>query len=108
MALPTAAEPVPFQLDEHGVARVAGSRVTLEVLLEGYKRGETAEDLHAGFPAVSLADIYAVISYYLHHTRDVDEYLAFAEAEGARVEAKYRDPERDQAFAAELRRRWSE
>jgi uncharacterized protein (DUF433 family) len=108
MALPTAAEPVPFKLDEHGVARVGGTRVTLEVILGGFKRGETAEDLHDGFPSVALADIYGTISYYLHHRDEVEEYLAEAERDGERIAAKYADPERERAFANDLRRRWAE
>lgn len=108
MTLSTASEPVPFELDEHGVARIGGTRVTLETLIGMYKRGDTAESLSKAFPAVSLADIHGVISYYLRHTDEVEEYLTLAHAEGDAIEAKYRDLEREKSFAAELKRRWSE
>ena len=50
MGLSTAAEPVPFRLDEHGVARVGGTRVTLDVIVGLFRMGHTAEDLHREFP----------------------------------------------------------
>jgi len=37
--------------------------------------GETPEEIADGFPTLALADVYAVIGYYLQHRSEVDEYL---------------------------------
>ncbi len=83
MGLSTAAEPVPFTVDEHGVARVGGTRVPLEVIVGLYRMGESAEDLHRNFPTVELADIYQTIAYSIRHKDEVDEYLRNAEQRAA-------------------------
>lgn len=66
---------VPLTLGSDGVMRVAGSRVTLDSLIHQFQHGATAEQIQEDFPSVSLRDIYAVIAYYLQHTRSVEEYL---------------------------------
>lgn len=67
--------PLPMKLDKHGVIRVSGTRVTLDTLLAWLNQGETPEELHEGFPTVPLADIYAIIAYYLANREQVDAYL---------------------------------
>jgi uncharacterized protein (DUF433 family) len=87
MALLTQApEGPPLDTDEQGVVRVAGTRVTLDSVLIGFRNGETAEEIALAFPVLSLADVYATITYYLRHREDVDAYLA--EQEEAAAEAK--------------------
>ena len=66
---------VPLQTDTDGVIRVGNTRVTLHTIIGFYNSGETPEDLHDGFPTVSLSDIYAVIAYYLVNRDAVDDYL---------------------------------
>ena len=44
-----------------------GTRVTLEAIVAAFSDGATAEEIAQDFPAVSLSDVYAVISYYLRH-----------------------------------------
>lgn len=67
---------IPFRKDEHGPIRVSETRVTLDTLMARYLQGETPETIHVGFPTVALADIYAVIAYYLAHQAEVEAYLA--------------------------------
>ena len=107
MALSTAAEPVPFHVLENGAARLNGSRMALEAVIQLYKGGMSAEEIHNDFNA-PLAEVHASIAYYLRHTDEVDEYLAECERKSAEFDAKYRDPEAEKAFANELRRRWAE
>lgn len=89
---------IPFRKDEHGTIRVSGTRVTLDTLMACYLQGDTPEGIHAGFPTVALADIYAVIAYYLAHQAEVDAYLHEQQAEGERirqaVEANYTPAQR--------------
>jgi uncharacterized protein (DUF433 family) len=80
---------LPLKLDEHGTIRVSGTRVTLDTLIDFYHQGETPEDLHAGFPTVPLADIYAVIAYYLAHQAEVDMYLTERRQEADRIRQEW-------------------
>jgi len=67
---------VPLAADAEGVLRVTGSRVSLDSIVHQFKNGATAEQIQEDFPSVSLADIYAVIAYYLQHYQKVEDYLA--------------------------------
>ena len=78
--------PVPLQEDADGVLRVVGSRVTIDVLVEDYRNGASAEELVMDYPTLKLEDVHAVLSYYLRHKDEVDAYVAAQEArsEGVR------------------------
>jgi uncharacterized protein (DUF433 family) len=80
---------LPLKLDEHGAIRVSGTRVTLDTLIGFYRQGETPEDLHEGFPTIPLADIYAVIAYYLAHQAEIDTYLRQREQEAERIRQEW-------------------
>ncbi len=67
MTMPMEKQPIPLETDEHGVARVAGTRVTLDVLVEAFADGATPEEIVLQYPVLPLADVYAVIGYYLGH-----------------------------------------
>jgi uncharacterized protein (DUF433 family) len=75
MSLAIALEPVPLSTDAHGVVRVAGTRVTLDTVVETFNEGLTAEEIVQQYPSLTLADVYAVIGYYLHRRREVDVYV---------------------------------
>jgi uncharacterized protein (DUF433 family) len=84
---------LPLKIDEHGAIRVSGTRVTLDTLIARYHQGDTPEAIHEGFETIPLADIYAVIAYYLDHQEEVDAYLKRRDEEGERIrqewEARY-------------------
>ena len=67
--------PLPLKLDRTGVARVGGTRVTLDTVVRAFIRGATAEEIAQQYPSLSLPDIYATISYYLQNRDDVEKYL---------------------------------
>jgi uncharacterized protein (DUF433 family) len=69
-------EPLPLAADADGSVRVGGTRVTLDTVVEAFNEGLTAEEIAQQYPVLALADIYAVISYYLRHREYVWEYLA--------------------------------
>ena len=54
--------------DANGVYRVAGTRVTLDLLVRAFNRGATAEEIAQDFPSLQLPDVYQVIGYYLKHS----------------------------------------
>jgi uncharacterized protein (DUF433 family) len=73
--------PLPLKLDENGIIRVSNTRVSLDTLIAFYHQGESPEALHEGFPTIPLADIYAVIAYYLAHETEMNIYLKQNEEE---------------------------
>ena len=85
--------PVPLYMDDTGTVRVSGTRVILDLLISGFKRGERPEDIVSNFPSVPLPSVYAIIAYYLLHQQEVDGYLEQrrrqAEALRAVLEARY-------------------
>lgn len=90
-------EPVPLVRDQAGRLMVPGTRISLDILVAAFKRGESPEAIHDDYETVSLADVYAILSYYLRHRHDVEAYLDEQEREGAalqaRVEETYPMPE---------------
>jgi len=96
---------VPLRTDEQGVIRVGETRVTLLTVVNRYRVGDTPEMIHQGFPTVSLADIYAVIAYYLAHQDEVDMYIHKIEAEAERQRQEYEanDP-KAAAFSMKMRK----
>jgi uncharacterized protein (DUF433 family) len=75
---------IPLTTDALGVVRVAGTRITLDTVVETFLDGATAEAIQEQYPALDLADIYAVISYYLSNQRSVDDYLQVRQGAAAR------------------------
>lgn len=68
-------ETVPLVLDAHGVYRVGGSRVTLDLVVRSFQRGATPEEIAEQFPSLQLADVYQVLGYYLKHGSEFAEYF---------------------------------
>ena len=75
MSLKIEREPLPLAMDQDGVVRITGTRVTLDTVVGAFKDGGTAEEIAQQYPSVNLADIYAVIGYYLHRRDEVEAYL---------------------------------
>ncbi len=101
--LPLHAEPPPLRVDEGGCVRVGPSRVSLDVLVEQYENGMTPEGLVRAYDALALADVHAVIAYYLRHRDLVRAYLKQREAEAEalreKVEAERPRMTRDELLA---------
>ena len=68
-------EPLPLEMDADGVIRVGGTRVTLDTVVAVFNEGATAEEIVQQYPSLRLADVYSVISYYLRHSSEVEDYL---------------------------------
>ena len=81
-------DPVPLHLDQDGVVRVSGSRVTLDTVVGTFLMGVNPEEIAERYPTVALADIYAIISYYLRHQAEIDQYLQQREQAAARVRSE--------------------
>jgi uncharacterized protein (DUF433 family) len=66
---------IPLAKDAHGVYRVGGTRVTLDLVVRAFNRGATAEEITQKFDSLRLPDVYQVIGYYLKHSDELREYL---------------------------------
>lgn len=75
MTLSITTDQVPLKMDADGVARVGGTRVTLDTVVTAFEEGLAAEEIAHQYPSVQLADIYAVIGYYLRHRPEIEAYL---------------------------------
>ena len=93
-ALPLDAERPPLRVDEGGVVRVGKSRVSLDLVVEQYENGMTPEDMVRAYDTLGLADVHAVIAYYLRHRDEVRAYLKRRreEAEGLRAKIEAERP----------------
>jgi uncharacterized protein (DUF433 family) len=76
-----------LEADQDGVMRVGNTRVTLDTVVAAFREGATAEEITQQYPSLRLADVYAVIGYYLHHQPEVDEYLREQQQQAAEVRA---------------------
>jgi uncharacterized protein (DUF433 family) len=61
--------------DGNGVYRVAGTRVTLDLVVRAFNRGATAEEIAQDFPSLDLSDVYQIIGYYLKHGSELAGYF---------------------------------
>jgi uncharacterized protein (DUF433 family) len=86
-----------------GTLRIGDTRVSLESVVHHYSLGATAEEIAQKFPALKLAEVYGVISYYLANYEAVSEYLKRQEAEGDAVESEIES--KFQSETAKLRNR---
>ncbi|CAN5178735.1 hypothetical protein BH18ACI2_BH18ACI2_25530 [soil metagenome] len=96
---------VPLTIWEDGSIRLAGSRVTLDSIVYQFNLGATAEQITDSFPPLALADIYAVIAYYLTHRAEVEEYLLRRESEGDAMQTHLESDSQYQNTKTEMRER---
>ena len=102
MALIIHPEAPPLREDVSGALRVGSSRVLVELVIRAFQDGATPEAIAQRYPTATLADIYAVIAYYLRHRQELEAYLAEREQRAQEVRQRI---ERHQGDLADLRRR---
>jgi uncharacterized protein (DUF433 family) len=72
MTLTTETIHLPLKTREGGAYRVGDSRVALDVVIGEYPKGADAESIARAYPTLQLADVYAVIAFYLQNRAEVD------------------------------------
>lgn len=107
MSVPIQALPVPLFEDEQGGLRVAGTRVLLERIVHAFENGATPEGIVQNYDTLQLADVYAVLSWYLRHKGQVQDYLSkrAGEAETIRRMIEAKQPDRTELRARLMARR---
>jgi uncharacterized protein (DUF433 family) len=73
--VPALVDEIPLARDIHGVYRVGGTRVTLDLVVRAFNRGATAEEIVQKYDGLRLPDVYQVIGYYLKHADELAEYF---------------------------------
>ena len=109
MTLTISTPPVPLRVDAQGTVRVGNTRISLDVVVDAFKAGASAEEIGQEFPTLDLGDVYAALAFYLHNQAAVDTYLAEQEREAAeirrQVEARqHPDPLRARLLALRAQR----
>jgi uncharacterized protein (DUF433 family) len=89
--------PVALHRQEDGTIRVANTRVTLDIVVAAFQEGATPEEIAQNYSVLKLADVYAVIAYFLHNRNDIETYLQERKARAAelRREIEARWPHHD-------------
>src|SRR5438093_11851972 len=101
LKLPLHADPPPLRVDEGGTVRVGTSRISLDLVVEQYENGMTPEDMVRAYDTLALADVHAVIAYYLRHKVEVRAYLKRRKEEAEALRAKI-ETERPRVSREEL------
>lgn len=89
MTLTVEPQLVPLASNADGVVLVTGTRVPLETVVYAFHQGATPEEIAQDYSSLSLAQIYAVLAYYLAHREAVDAYIAERAAISAAARAAH-------------------
>ncbi len=79
---------VPLRREPTGAIRVGKSRVLLELVIRAFQEGQTPEAIVQSYDTLNLADVYAVISYYLANPAPIERYLQERESTAAATRRK--------------------
>lgn len=86
-----------------GVYYVAGSRVTLDSIIQCFREGLSPEAILAEFETLSLAEVYGAIAHYLDNQPSLDAYRLLQQQranESRRLAAPIPEPTRGKLEAA--------
>ena len=72
-----------FEFAEPDVIRLKGHRIFLEHIIERWLNGSSPERITQELSTLTLEEVYAAITYYLHNRQELDAYLARAREAGA-------------------------
>jgi uncharacterized protein (DUF433 family) len=107
MNIPILTLVVPLFDDGQGGLRVTGTRVLLERIVHAFEDGATPEGVVQSYDTLQLADVYAVLTWYLRHKAQVQDYLRkrAEEAEAIRRTIEAKQPDRAELRARLMARR---
>ncbi|MDQ2809425.1 MAG: DUF433 domain-containing protein [Chloroflexota bacterium] len=92
MTLELVQDALPLRVATNDVVLVGQTRVPLDNVVYAFDNGATPEEIVARYPTLQLADVYAVISFYLRHRAAVQAYIQAGEAQSAQLLAQYATP----------------
>jgi uncharacterized protein (DUF433 family) len=101
------ADPLPLHADEHGSLRIGNTRVMLEFVIRAHQAGLNAEQIGERFDTLELADIHAVLAYYLRHPMEIEEYMRRRQTDAEQVRQRLEATQPPRPTREELLARWS-
>jgi uncharacterized protein (DUF433 family) len=75
-----------------GRPRVAGTGVTVRRIVGWYKQGLSPEEISTEIPHLSLAQVYAALTYYHANLDEIEADIATEDAEAQRLETQHARP----------------
>jgi uncharacterized protein (DUF433 family) len=72
-----------------GRPRMAGTGVTVRRIVGWYKQGLTPEEITTEVPHLSLAQVYAALTYYHANREEIEADIAAEDAEAKQLEAQH-------------------
>jgi uncharacterized protein (DUF433 family) len=75
-----------------GRPRVAGTGVTVRRIVGWYKQGLSPEEISTEIPHLSLAQVYAALTYYHANRDEIKADIATEDAEAQRLETQHARP----------------
>ncbi|WP_045220563.1 DUF433 domain-containing protein [Desulfonatronum thioautotrophicum] len=64
-----------FDFSNKDDIRIKGTRVGIETILEDYMNAFSPEEISLRYPSLTLEQVYATITFYLHNQNEIDRYL---------------------------------
>lgn len=64
-----------FDILRNDDIRLKGTRIGIETVLEDFFNGSSPEEIAIRYSSLSLEQVYATITYYLHNRGKVDAYM---------------------------------
>ena len=72
-----------------GRPRIAGRRISVQQIAVLYQEGLNPEEIAREYEFLTLAQVYAALTYYHANTEEIETYLRQEKAEYDRLEAEY-------------------
>jgi uncharacterized protein (DUF433 family) len=88
MILRLQSDPLPLRQEEDGAIRIGKTRVLLELVIQAHLEGLNPPEIVNRYPSLQLADVYAVVTFYLRHKDEVEAYLRSCEEEAEIIRKK--------------------
>jgi uncharacterized protein (DUF433 family) len=100
--------PHPLRQEEDGSIRVGKTRVLFVLVIRAYQQGLEPPAIVSRYPTLELADVYAVLAYYLRHQDEVHAYLSDWEEGAETIRKKLEDAGMSRAgLKEEFEARWA-
>lgn len=74
----------------NGAYYVAGTRIGLDVVVDDFRRGRTADAIFDAYPSTGcLAKVYGAITFITEHPKEIEEYLEEQDRRFEEIKARY-------------------
>src|SRR2546425_8077215 len=67
--------PKEYIEERDGNYYVTGTRISLDSIVQAFRRGESPETICQNFELLRLEEVYGAVAYYLANQADIDGYL---------------------------------